>query len=169
MLKSLARRLRLLNDMNLFDFGEGGIGYSPIRFESHGKGYSHVRRISISKQQSLNKKPMKKYIWAKDTPFNKKGSEIEIESSKVETYVFCSASMGHLIAEGWVEEVYAHWKPDVGDEYWYVSMLSETDSYHWYNDAHDNTLYSCGNVFKTKEEAIAAAEKVKALLLSLHE
>ena len=128
---------------------------------------------------------MKKYIWAKDTPFNKKGVEIEIESSKDETYAFGLVSVGYgvpiqvlstqrksindLISEGWAEEVNTRWKPDYGDLYWYVSMLGETDSYHWYNDTHDNSLYSCGNVFKTIEEAEAAAEKVKALLLSLHE
>lgn len=62
------------------------------------------------------------------------------------------------------------WKPEYGEEYWLVNMKGFS-AYHliWLDDLTDNKLLEFGNCFRTCEEAEAAAEKVKALLLSLHE
>ena len=62
------------------------------------------------------------------------------------------------------------WKPKHGDKYWIVDTYccQEVRATNWLNDT-DNANYKCGNCFKTKKEAKAAAEKVKELLLSLHE
>lgn len=60
------------------------------------------------------------------------------------------------------------WKPKYGEEYWVVicgAVIVST----WRSDYVDNYRWGLGNCFKTKEEAEAAAEKVKALLLSLHD
>ena len=62
------------------------------------------------------------------------------------------------------------WRPKHGDKYWIVDTYccQEVRATNWLNDT-DNANYKCGNCFKTKKEAKAAAEKVKELLLSLHE
>lgn len=61
------------------------------------------------------------------------------------------------------------WKPEYGDTYWYVSELVEVEGTTWEDDGIDPVFYESGNCFKTEAEAEAAAEKVKSLMLSLHE
>ena len=59
------------------------------------------------------------------------------------------------------------WKPKSGEEYWVVIGGAAIIS-TWRSDYADNYRWGMGNCFKTKAEAESAAEKVKALLLSLH-
>lgn len=62
------------------------------------------------------------------------------------------------------------WKPESGEEYWMVDIKrGSAHSLIWLDDSTDCAFHEFGNCFQTKEEAKAAAEKVKALLLSLHE
>lgn len=63
------------------------------------------------------------------------------------------------------------WKPKHGDRYWVIDACYRKGvrPVNWVNDVIDNTTYSFGDCFKTEAEAQVAAEKVKALLLSLHE
>ena len=61
------------------------------------------------------------------------------------------------------------WKPERGEDYYFVNSLSCIGSYMWRDDSTDRQFYEIGNCFKKKAEAEATAEKVKALLLSLHE
>lgn len=61
------------------------------------------------------------------------------------------------------------WKPKVNDIYYFVHALGHVERDHYDGHQYDNMLYNTGNCFRTKEEAEAAAEKVKALFLSLHE
>ena len=63
------------------------------------------------------------------------------------------------------------WMPEIEDVYWTVDFgyTKEVRSVRWVNDKIDNMTYKSGNCFRTEAEAEAAAEKVKALLLSLHE
>ena len=62
------------------------------------------------------------------------------------------------------------WKPKHGEAYYFFNSAFNVDrdpykeSYGW-----DNERIAVGNCFETREEAQAAAEKVKELLLSLHE
>ena len=60
------------------------------------------------------------------------------------------------------------WKPEHGETYYYTDSIGAVDDYKWTDDPADRLYYESGNCFKTEEEAEAAAEKVKALLLSLH-
>lgn len=60
------------------------------------------------------------------------------------------------------------WKPGNGEHYYYFYYDGDVDSDVWRNDLTDRQLFERGNCFKTEKEAQAAAEKVKALLLSLH-
>ena len=59
------------------------------------------------------------------------------------------------------------WKPKNGEMYWYVWNDVACWSYFTWNL--DERRFKFGNCFKTEEEAEAAAEKVKVLLLSLHD
>jgi hypothetical protein len=61
------------------------------------------------------------------------------------------------------------WKPKYGETFWYVSEVLEAEGTTWEDDAIDLEFYKSGNCFYTVEEAEAAAEKVKVLLLSLHD
>lgn len=131
---------------------------------------------------------MKKYIWAKDTPFAKKGDELQIISQYPITsdtaYVFGiirefgdslqldnskTTSIKALIDTGWIEEVSTRWKPDNQEDYYYVNDYVRVVKTCWNNFYCDENRFQSNNLFKTREEAEAAAEKVKALLLSLHE
>lgn len=62
------------------------------------------------------------------------------------------------------------WKPKSGEEYWLVDLKrGSAHSLIWLDDLTDCAFHEFGNCFRTMEEAEVAAEKVKALLLSLHE
>ena len=61
------------------------------------------------------------------------------------------------------------WKPENGGKYWIVNPIANIQEIVWHNDSFDRIFYEIGNFFKTAAEAEAAAKKVKALLLSLHE
>lgn len=63
------------------------------------------------------------------------------------------------------------WKPECYEKYWFVdtgckSVVMNCGCLLGY---FDHCQYDSGNCFKTKEEAEAAAEKVRDLLLSLHD
>lgn len=61
------------------------------------------------------------------------------------------------------------WKPECGETYYYIASMGVVSGYAWRDYSLDSLYYDSGNCFKTKAEAEAAAKKVKALLLSLHE
>jgi hypothetical protein len=63
------------------------------------------------------------------------------------------------------------WKPEKGEIYWMIDFCytKAVRPMSWAFDWIDTAAYQSGNCFKTEAEAQAAAEKVKALLLSLHE
>ena len=59
------------------------------------------------------------------------------------------------------------WKPV--DTYYFIDSIGMVGSYKWCDASVDNAYYKSGNCFETRVEAEAAAEKVKTLLLNLHE
>lgn len=61
------------------------------------------------------------------------------------------------------------WQPKNGEEYWMVNEIANAQEVVWWDDKFDRGFYEIGNCFKTAAEAVAAAEKFKALLLSLHD
>lgn len=60
------------------------------------------------------------------------------------------------------------WKPEVGDYFWCISWDWERVHQVKFVGFSEDDFFIKVNCFKTREEAEAAAEKVKALLLSLH-
>ena len=62
------------------------------------------------------------------------------------------------------------WKPKEGEEYYFFDSASTIESERYEEDyIWDEGRIRMGNCFKTAAEAKAAAEKVKALLLSLQD
>ena len=53
------------------------------------------------------------------------------------------------------------WKPQIGDDYFYVSSYSEIIENGWDNDNVGNWLFLTGNCFKTKEEAEEHRKKIE--------
>ena len=51
--------------------------------------------------------------------------------------------------------------PQFGDDYWYVDSDTDVLDVAWYGGEYDQGRLSIGNVFKTKEQAEFAAEKLK--------
>ena len=52
-----------------------------------------------------------------------------------------------------------HWKPVLGETYWYVDSFGDIYQDNWENMVGDKHRYSLGNCYKTKEEAIFARER----------
>lgn len=117
---------------------------------------------------------MKKYIWAKDTPFAKKGDEVKLEYQNIPTEYREARTRVQLekwLTEGWIEKA-GRWKPELGEHYHFVVIGNSSfiaNEHVYGNRPFDRALYDTGNMFRTKEEVIAATEKVIDLLLSLHE
>ena len=55
------------------------------------------------------------------------------------------------------------WKPNNGEKYWYISWECAFWSI-WNNNFHDQNLYNCYNIFKTREDAIEILKAVKNVL-----
>ena len=60
------------------------------------------------------------------------------------------------------------WKPEVREPYW-ITGFDQFIKSVWTDDNIDEIRWESGNCFKTREEVEAATEKVKELLLSLHD
>lgn len=61
------------------------------------------------------------------------------------------------------------WKPGFGDAYYFIDSAFNVDIERYDGHSWDDERIAVGNCFNTKDDAHAAAEKVKALLLSLHD
>ena len=63
------------------------------------------------------------------------------------------------------------WKPDCGEEYYFIGLFGGVCEFSWNNCPQDNYLYSQGNCFQTEEEAKEQSEnlKTKAELRALAE
>lgn len=74
----------------------------------------------------------------------------------------------HSIGKDWDSEnkqlVKWKWKPKDGEGYYYIFSDGIVHLSTWFNDKVDNSRFSIGNYFKTKEEAEAMAKKIKKLL-----
>ena len=64
------------------------------------------------------------------------------------------------------------WNPEYDERVWFVTIDdvdNEVRPTRWYNySARCKRLYESGNCFKTKEQAEAALEKIKKVLLEAH-
>ena len=62
-------------------------------------------------------------------------------------------------------EVVKRWKPEMGEKCWYISHNGQIDFFRWNNDIFYTAWYDFGNVFRTKQDAIAALERIKKAFL----
>lgn len=64
------------------------------------------------------------------------------------------------------------WKPEIGDSYWSIRVRSGgayVVEFAWIADVTDSINYADGNCFKTKKKAKEALEKVKQVLMEVHD
>ena len=61
------------------------------------------------------------------------------------------------------EEKSRRWKPQKGDEYWWVDSSGVISSDVWDNDGLDNCRWRIGNCYQTEEECKFAREKLKVI------
>jgi len=54
--------------------------------------------------------------------------------------------------------------PKIGDQYYLIETDMESQDYRFHDDSFDKKMVKIGNIFRTKEEAEAMAEKIKKLL-----
>nr|DAH54526.1 MAG TPA: hypothetical protein [Caudoviricetes sp.] len=66
------------------------------------------------------------------------------------------ANMEKMLAEC----EYGRWKPETGEQYYYVSPIGIVVQEVWCDTECDNQLWLAYNVFKTKKQAEAEAEKI---------
>lgn len=60
------------------------------------------------------------------------------------------------------KEIY---KPKQGETYSYIGTFGEVNDSTWSDDYTDNSRYNAGNCYKTQQEALVAAERVKKAYL----
>lgn len=58
------------------------------------------------------------------------------------------------------------WKPKFGEAYWLASAYHEVYQVNWTDDAADSSYLATGNVYRTREEALARAELEKRMSLT---
>ena len=56
------------------------------------------------------------------------------------------------------------WKPEIGDNYYYIDLFLDVIDDIWSDDRMDALVYTSGNCFKTKEEAQKYADKFIEIL-----
>ncbi len=114
---------------------------------------------------------MKKYKLKKDLPYAKAGDVFEVNRignvSVPDDNGFSVYTPKEL--PDFFEEVDGRWKPEVDEEYWFLTPSGDVDVYLWRNDKIDHGFYKFGNCFKTEKQAKAAAKGVKEYLLNRDE
>lgn len=62
------------------------------------------------------------------------------------------------------------WRAEVGGEYWHISLHDIVPG-RWRDNGRmvDDRMYSCGNYFRTEEDAMKAGELVKAVIMKFHQ
>lgn len=56
------------------------------------------------------------------------------------------------------------WKPEYEGQYYFIDIKGDIMQKIWFDSRPDNLCYKFGNCFRTKEEALAARDKIKELL-----
>lgn len=72
--------------------------------------------------------------------------------------------LAYEIEQGVQPVQYGRWKPKEGEEYYFITDMTNDigiDSMTWANDNQDDFLYSIGNCFRTREQAEQAFERLK--------
>lgn len=116
---------------------------------------------------------MKKYRVTKEHPFLKEGFEFGLNNSISNSYsggtsVFVNELELHPT---WFEEIDSRWKPRRGEKYYRIAISGTTGIGEptWHERQEDYKRWEMGNVFRTKELAEQARDKVRSLLLSLNQ
>ena len=76
----------------------------------------------------------------------------------------CQYSEWLLVKEFYKEITLPKWKPEYGDNYYFINYKGMVMKNTWFNSVNEYTMYEFGNCFKTENEAIEASNKIKEVL-----
>ena len=113
---------------------------------------------------------MKQYKLLKDLPGIKKGTILSEGKSLFGARTLITKNdvgpifIGNDLTEELFEEIKEpvnsiHWKPNFGEEYWYVNYIGNVVCRSWEDASVDLWLLESGNVYRTIEEAEKARER----------
>lgn len=68
------------------------------------------------------------------------------------------------IKEFYKEIKLPRWKPEYGDQYFYIDSMGTVQQESWYYTYINKSNYEFGNCFRTYEEADVASNKIKEML-----
>ena len=117
-------------------------------------------------QKMLEGKKVKRPDWKGYWFIENDKVKIKFAGGEIKENRFTQQTIKNTAANDW--EVYEEpkskvWKPEKGDEYYYITSFACIDSLHNNKDVVDDDIYSIGNCFKTKEEAQHMAKKLKII------
>jgi len=116
----------------------------------------------------------KVYILLKDTPWNKAGTEYQLQNgshvytAKESPYLDSYTELQILDRPEWFKEKDTKWKPETGDQCWYVNQDC-ISLVIWTDDSTDNKLLNSDNIWPTKEAASKAINERNKLFKRLQE
>jgi len=114
----------------------------------------------------------KVYILLKDTPWNKAGTEYQLRTGsyvympKESPYLDSYSELQILERPEWFKEKDTKWKPETGDQYWWVDKHC-ISQYTWSDDSTDNKLLNSNNVWPTENAANNALDERNKLFKRL--
>ena len=73
------------------------------------------------------------------------------------------AELKKELAKQETEKSLTIWKPNEGENYWYIKANGRTGCAVWDDDSSDKDLYKMGNYFQTKEDAEFEIERLKVI------
>ena len=79
-------------------------------------------------------------------------------------WTYDSGGVFPYVKEFYKEIKLPRWKPKYNERYYSVSWLGRVMSNKWYGTCDDELSYQFGNIFKTREEAELARDKIKEML-----
>lgn len=123
-----------------------------------------------TKVKSEPNKPMKKYRTTESHVFLKAGLKFNEDENTADSELGGSCPVETMFKwhPTWFEEVDSRWKPEIKDDYHFISYDGRVVDDCWENTTVDQFKLEFGNIFKTREEAEEARDKVRSLLLSLN-
>ena len=76
----------------------------------------------------------------------------------------CGDNVFSYVKEFYKEISLPRWKPKYNERYYRITWMGTVVEDVWYGSRNDESGYKFGNCFRTKEEALAARDKIKELL-----
>ena len=109
---------------------------------------------------------MKKYKLLQKLPWANEGSIVHLheEGHSFHEMFYRKYSKDPL----WFEPVGERWKPENGEDYWWIDDYGDTRQWRWDNEGIEQKMWAVGNCFQTKDQAVEAIKRRKQTLQQFH-